>query len=79
MNSTSLQLPDFFKDPWNPTKEEIEKWAYGNYFTPDQDWELAVMDDPFLILKLALDQNCPNRKFFLRALAIFIEDEIKKQ
>lgn len=65
-------------DPWNPTKEEISKWAYSNELIPDQDWELAVydIDNIDLIIKLACDIECKHREFFLGCLYVFTGDII---
>ncbi|WP_085994308.1 hypothetical protein [Oceanobacillus senegalensis] len=31
-----------FQDVWNPTQEEIKKWAYSEADIPEQDWELTI-------------------------------------
>jgi hypothetical protein len=69
-----------FKDEWNPTKEEIEKWAFDTQAYGIQDWELAVYDvkNIDLILGLATDKTCPKRKFFLRCLYVFVGDTVRR-
>ncbi len=66
---TSLPLPvRFFKDEFNPTKEELIKWAYSDYYAPNEDFELFVVKDPYLVLRFVTDPQCPNKQFFLKAL-----------
>lgn len=67
------------RDPWNPSSEEIRRWAYSDALIPDQDWELAVVDTPEnqrLCLTLAADLGCPKRQFFLGCLYVFTGDTI---
>ena len=55
-----------FSDPWNPTEEEIVKWAYNREKVPIQDWELAVnsIENIEMIISFVEDVNCPKRRFF---------------
>jgi hypothetical protein len=69
---------DLFKDPVNPTKEELKTWAYGGYYQPEQDFSLFVVDDPSFVLGLASDPNCPTRDFFLESLYVWVGDQVKK-
>ncbi len=66
-----------FKDPVNPTKSELKKWAYENYFCPEQDFELYVTDDPMYISQFVIDENCPTGQFFLSSLYTWTGDMIR--
>lgn len=67
-------------DHWNPTKKDIQEWAYSNQSVPDQDWELAVYDyeNMDMILEFVDDIYCPKRLFFLGCLYVFTGDIIRK-
>lgn len=73
----SMENPSFFKDPYNPTSAELKKWAYGDYYQPDQDFQLYVMNDPMLVLEFASDLHCPSRQFFLESLYVWVGDKVK--
>ena len=81
MSDNNLVYADFFIDPWNPTHEELTKWAYGHYYEPDQDFELSVVmiidTDPDFILAFAADPACPNRDWFLGTFYTWIGDTVK--
>ncbi len=67
------------ENPWNFSSEELRAWAYSEVRTiPEQDWELAVASSGFddLILEIAEDVNCPNRKFMLVCLYMMVGDLI---
>lgn len=69
-----------FRDAWNPTREEVLRWAYTpNVYAPDQDFELAVYDAEFhdLILQCADDQACPQQYFFLSCLYVLVGDAVR--
>ena len=70
-----------FRDAWNPTHEEVVRWAYTpNVFTPDQDFELAVIQNPDLhnlILQCVGDEECPHRYFFLGCLYVLVGDAVR--
>jgi hypothetical protein len=73
----------FFKDAVNPTDDEIIRWAYidGAHYPPEmeQDWDLCIAEPERadMFIKLASDQNCPNRKFFLSCLYLLIGDAFR--
>lgn len=77
MNSQQFKDPDFFKDWVNPTKEELTKWAYGEYCQPGQDFNLMVTNDPVFLLKFIEDESCRTRIFLLQALYIYIGDQVR--
>ena len=61
-----------FKNEVQPTEAELKIWAYGNYYQPDQDFQLFVVDNPYFILELAADPKCPTRRFFLDSLYVWV-------
>ena len=68
------------KDPWNPKKEELRKWAYDPESKwPDQDFDLSVTEIHFseLILECAIDENCPKKDFFLSCAYILVGDAVR--
>jgi len=73
----------FFVDAYNPTDEEVIRWAYveGAYHPPEmeQDWELCVADPgrAELFVSLVSDTACPNRKFFLSCLYLMVGDAVR--
>lgn len=76
----------YMKDPWNPTQEEIKRWAYDTGPISEeeknmQDWELAVygIKNIDLIISLVLDKECPKRKIFLGCLYVFVGDVIRRE
>jgi hypothetical protein len=81
----SLQQISFrgFANPVDPTPAELRAWAYH----PDQvklqamppDWDLLVCTDRLVgtLLDLALDVNCPARRFALHCLYIYAADGIR--
>lgn len=68
-----------FENAWNPTQEEIKKWAYLNKPAPRQDWELAVaiFENIPMICKFVDDARCKKTSFFLSALYVFTGDIIR--
>jgi len=74
-----MKIPDFFKDSFNPTAEELKKWAYGSYYSPNQDFQLFVMNDPYLILGFITDLNCSlyTRNFFIDSIYTWIGDTVR--
>jgi hypothetical protein len=75
----TMKIPGFFKDAVNPTKEELKKWAYGDYYYPVQDFQLFVMNDLALILGFIEDLKCPknSRDFFLDSLYVWVGDAVR--
>ena len=71
-----------FREVWNPTREEVVRWAYApNVYTPTQDFELAVCTPELhdLILQCASDQACPHQDFFLSCLYVLIGDALRSK
>jgi hypothetical protein len=69
-----------FQDWANPTKEEINTWAYEvDSFAPEQDFNLICAEDEYidLVLELAADKSCPKNIFFLQCLYIYVGDKVK--
>lgn len=73
----------FFVDAVNPTDDEIVRWAFieGAHYPPEmsQDWDLCVAEPARreLLLRLASDATCPNRKFFLSCLYLMVGDCVR--
>lgn len=70
---------DLLKDPWNPTQEEILKWAQDKEAICEQDWELAIasFENFELMVNLANDINLEKRYFFLSCLYVFVGDIVR--
>ena len=72
-----------FNDPWNPSRDEVLQWAYDeNAFAPTQDFDLALSWCPgleTLTLKLANEDACPKRQFFLAILYLMIGDAVRSR
>jgi hypothetical protein len=71
-----------FKDPYNPTEEEITSWAFDpEGLQPVQDWDLMVtrIVNGSLLLKLAGDTSCPQAHFFLRCLYLLVGDAVRSK
>ena len=72
-----------FANPVDPTPAELRAWAHH----PDTvrlqamppDWDLLVASDRLVgtLLDLALDVNCPARRFALHCLYIYAADAIR--
>jgi hypothetical protein len=72
-----------FANPVDPTPGELRAWAYH----PDAvllqsmppDWDLLVSGDHLVgtLFDLALDTNCPARRFALHCLYIYAADAIR--
>ena len=71
------------KDPWNPTAEDIRRWAKNNKFPPVQDWELALCDSPSIRLILELleqkEVRHDKRTFLVRTLYVYAGDVFRLQ
>ena len=67
-----------FRDTYNPTVNELQKWAFEpNAYAPEQDWEWVLskgMSNERLeaCVELASDPACPTRQFFLRTLYVWV-------
>ncbi len=69
-----------FADPWNPTLCEVRRWAFEqDAMFPEQDWDLALLWCGFAseCLRLAADETCPNRDFFIHMLYLHVGDAIR--
>lgn len=72
-----------FANPVDPTPAELREWAYQPGSVPLQamppDWDLLVSSDRLVgtIFDLALDENCPARRFALHCLYIYAADAIR--
>lgn len=68
-----------FKDPWNPTQDEIKAWAYSDMYAPDQDFELAVntIGNIPMICGFINDPTCNKHKFFLSSLYVCTGDIVR--
>jgi hypothetical protein len=72
-----------FANPVDPTPAELRSWAYHPDMIKLQamppDWDLLVANDRLVgtLLDLALDTNCPARRFALHCLYIYAADAIR--
>jgi hypothetical protein len=81
----SLQQVAFrgFANPVDPTSAELRAWAYHPDAVKMQnmppDWDLLVAGDPLVntLLELALDEECPARRFAMHCLYIYAADAIR--
>ena len=68
------------EDPFNPTKFEIETWAFSKEDEkwPEQDWDFYVSEGELyqVVFLLASNLKCPKRSFFLHALYVMIGDAL---
>ena len=85
MRQVSLQQVAFrgFANPVDPTPAELRAWAYHPDTVKMQampaEWDLLVAGDPLVatLLELAMDDNCPARRFALHCLYIYAADGIR--
>jgi hypothetical protein len=83
--TVSLQQVIFrgFANPVDPTPAELRSWAYHPDVVKVQsmppDWDLLVASDRLVgtLLDLAMDVNCPARRFALHCLYIYAADAIR--
>jgi hypothetical protein len=81
----SVQQATFrgFANPVDPTPAELRGWAYHPEAVPLQsmppDWDLLVAGDRLIgtLFEVALDSNCPTRRFALHCLYIYAADGIR--
>ena len=69
-----------FADPWNPTLDEVRRWAFDpDARWPDEDWDIALTWSglEFECLTLAADAACPARDFFLHVLYLHVGDAVR--
>jgi hypothetical protein len=72
-----------FQNPVDPTPAELRAWAYNpntvRLQTMPPEWDLLVAGDRLVgtLLDLALDANCPARRFALHCLYIYAGDAIR--
>ena len=74
-----------FANPVDPSPTELKAWAYHPDAVPlqsmPQDWDLLVSGDHLIgtLFDLAMDRNCPARRFALHCLYIYAADGIRTQ
>ena len=72
-----------FGNPVDPTPAELRAWAYQPDAVPLEslpvDWDLLVSGDHLIgtWFELAVDPNCPARRFALHCLYIYAADAIR--
>jgi hypothetical protein len=72
-----------FANPVDPAPAELRAWAYHpdmvRFESMPADWDLIVANDRVVgtLLDLALDVNCPARRFALHCLYIYAADAIR--
>ena len=69
-----------FVDPWNPTLEELRRWAYDPQAEfPCQDWDLALPwtghEDAYL--EMIQDPDCSGGSFFLEIIYLMVGDVVR--
>ncbi|EOT8833097.1 hypothetical protein ACNENL_002389 [Escherichia fergusonii] len=65
------------KDVYEPDNEDIYEWLNSrSYRWPESDWDYYVLNgkNDLLIFKLANDQDCFQRLFFIHALYYLVGD-----
>jgi hypothetical protein len=83
--AVSVQQMSFrgFENPVDPTPAELRAWAYNPDSVMAQmmppEWDLLVAGDPLVntLFDLALDPDCPARRFALHCLYIYAADAIR--
>ena len=82
----SVQQESFrgFTNPVDPHPAELKTWAYHpdsvRLETMPVDWDLLVASNDKLVgtlFELAIDPNCPARRFALHCLYIYAADGIR--
>ena len=81
----SVQQAPFrgFQNPVDPTATELRAWAYhpdaSVLRTMPPDWDLLVSGDRLIgtLFDLAMDPDCPARRFALHCLYIYAADGIR--
>jgi hypothetical protein len=74
-----------FANPVDPTPGELREWAHQPDAVPLQsmppDWDLLISGDHLIgtLFDLALDRDCPARRFALHCLYIYAADGIRTQ
>jgi hypothetical protein len=74
-----------FANPVDPTPAELRAWAYHPASVPLEsmppEWDLLVSGDHLIgtLFDLAMDRNCPARRFALHCLYIYAADGIRTQ
>ena len=69
-------------DPWNPTADEIRRWAgEPGAFEPVQDWDLSLAYSPHheTMLSCVADDTCPNRRYLLGALYLTVGEAVRTE
>jgi hypothetical protein len=81
----SVQQATFrgFANPVDPSPSELRSWAYQPDSVPlpslPSDWDLLVSNDRLVmtLFDLAMDRECPARRFMLHCLYIYAADGIR--
>ncbi|WP_051466456.1 hypothetical protein [Actinomadura oligospora] len=71
-----------FADPYNPTAEEVVRWAYDpDAYAPTQDFDLMLLGEDVSgeLPGLVADPECPKRGFFLGALYVISGDAVRSE
>lgn len=72
-----------FANPVDPSPSELRTWAYAPDSVPltamPPDWDLLVSGDRLIgtLFELAIDTNCPARRFAMHCLYIYAADAIR--
>lgn len=72
-----------FVNPVDPSPSELRAWAHNPDAVPlsamPPDWDLLISDDRHVstLFDLAMDTNCPARRFALHCLYIYAADGIR--
>ncbi|MEV5575278.1 hypothetical protein AB0L06_35015 [Spirillospora sp. NPDC052269] len=77
-----MQSTSGFADPYDPTAEEVVRWAYDpDAYAPTQDFDLMLdsVDVSRVLPGLVADPECPKRGFFLGALYVISGDAVRSK
>ena len=72
-----------FVDPVDPRPDELQAWAYHPAAVPvdglPPDWDLLIAGDELAptLFELAMDRQCPARRFALHCLYIYAADGVR--
>ena len=72
-----------FANPVDPRPEELQAWAYHPEAVPldamPPDWDLLIAGDVLAptLFELAMDRQCPARRFALHCMYIYAADGVR--